>query len=165
MLDAHEPRREDQAIWTATAPEAVFTVRAQVIWRDDEPRLVRESASLCLQNVQVTALDLSETATGWQSEVAGAGRCAAARSSAAGSYLHSRACQRLRNALAAVIGVVIVISLRDVCGLGSQSGRMRRIPEPSESGAEVRAGHGREDLLLVVHRPAAVGGHIGRVVS
>src|SRR5260370_36017070 len=31
----------------------------------------------------------------------------------------------------------------------------------SEPGAEIRARHGREDLLLVVHRPAAVGGHVG----
>src|SRR5260370_33856227 len=35
----------------------------------------------------------------------------------------------------------------------------------SEPGAEIRARHGREDLLLVVHRPAAVGGHVGWVVS
>src|SRR6266566_8928695 len=41
--------------------------------------------------------------------------------------------------------------------------RVRRGP-CSEPGAEVRAWHGREHLLLVVHRPAAVGGHIGWVV-
>src|SRR6516162_6843277 len=34
----------------------------------------------------------------------------------------------------------------------------------SELAAEVRAGHGREHLLLVVDRAAAVGGHVGRIV-
>src|SRR5712671_1374771 len=41
--------------------------------------------------------------------------------------------------------------------------RVRRGP-CSEPGAEVRAWHGREHLLLVVDRPAAVGDHIGWVV-
>src|SRR5262245_19899121 len=42
--------------------------------------------------------------------------------------------------------------------------RVRRGP-CSEPGAEVRAWHGREHLLLVVDRPAAVGGHIGWIVG
>ena len=34
-----DPRREDHTIWTATAPDAVFTVRTYATRRDYEPRL------------------------------------------------------------------------------------------------------------------------------
>ena len=45
-----DPRREDHTIWTAVAPDAVFTVRTYATRRDYEPRrsaipLVRKSAS------------------------------------------------------------------------------------------------------------------------
>jgi len=51
-----DPRREDQTIWTAVAPDAVFTVRTYATRRDYEPQLSAQIRRLRLANQQLTAL-------------------------------------------------------------------------------------------------------------
>jgi hypothetical protein len=56
-----DPRREDHTIWTAVAPDEVFTVRTYATSRDYEPRPSAQIWSLQPTNQQVTALRLSRS--------------------------------------------------------------------------------------------------------
>jgi hypothetical protein len=50
------PRRKDHTIWTAIAPNALFTVRAYATRRDHEPRLSAQVSRIPSVNLQLTAL-------------------------------------------------------------------------------------------------------------
>ena len=64
-----DPRREDHTIWTASAPDAVFTVRTYATRRDYEPRLSAQIRDQPAAKSQVTAPRPSKSRTGDKSQV------------------------------------------------------------------------------------------------
>src|ERR1039457_4306742 len=77
---SRDPRREDHTTWTATAPDAVFTVRTYATRRDYEPRFSAQIRPQPAANLQLTPLRPSGLRSGDKTQVHELMACTAAYS-------------------------------------------------------------------------------------